>query len=187
VYVHPVLSFWCLMFSVAPLGHAMAPGLSYGPPPDLPPPIMTFMQIILAREVKGWPVYTIILALGQMLGATSFQITLLSGQNYQKNTELYVLGCVFFVASLVWYTLFRYKPAVYVLAYPWVFFGLAFFLVALPSVSDVFSPAAHDMITSVATWCYAIPSAAAFLFFGLNFGEEAVRIRYIHKETSLTL
>jgi hypothetical protein len=28
----------------------------------------------------------------------------------------------------------------------------------------------------MATWCYAVASAAAFLFFGLNFGEEAVRL-----------
>jgi alpha-1,3-glucan synthase len=122
-----------------------------------------------------------------MLGATSFQITLLSGQNYQGDMQLYVLGCVFFIASLIWYTLFRYKPSVYVLAYPWIFFGLAFFLVGLPSISDMFSASAHDMITSVATWCYAIASAAAFLFFGLNFGEEAVRLFVIRKNLRLTL
>ena len=136
--------------------------------------IMSSMQIILAREFKGWPLYAIILALGQMFGATSFQITLLSGQNYQGDMQLYVLGCVFLVASFVWYSLFRLRPSVYVLAYPWVFFGLAFFLIGLPSISDSFSPVAHDVLTSVATWCYAIASAAAFLFFGLNFGEEAV-------------
>ncbi|PVF98937.1 putative cell wall alpha-1,3-glucan synthase [Serendipita vermifera] len=156
--------------------------ISYGPSraqstdenplvPDLP--IMTSMQIKLAQEFYGWPVYAIILALGQMLGATSFQITLLSGQNYQGDIQLYVLGCVFFVASLVWYTLFRLKPSVYVLSYPWLFYGLAFFLVGLPSVSDSFGPTAHSAITSLATWCYAVASAAAFLFFGLNFGEEA--------------
>lgn len=144
-----------------------------GPLPNPLPTIMTAMQIRLSREYRGWPLYTIILALGQMLGATSFQITLLSGQNYQGDLQLYVLGCVFFVASLVWYTLFRLKPSVYVLAYPWVFFGLAFFLVGLPSISDMFSATAHDLLTSIATWCYAIASAAAFLFFGLNFGEEA--------------
>jgi alpha-1,3-glucan synthase len=137
-------------------------------------PIMTAMQIKLAQEFYGWPIYAIILALGQMLGATSFQITLLSGQNYQGDLQLYVLGGVFFVASLVWYTLFRFKPSVYVLSYPWLFYGLAFFLVGLPSISDSFGPTTHSAITSVATWCYAVASAAAFLFFGLNFGEEAV-------------
>lgn len=134
---------------------------------------MTAMQVYMARQLKGWPVYTIILAIGQMLGATSFQITLLSGQNYQGDLQLYVLGAVFLVASVVWYTLFRMKPSVYVLCFPWIFYGLAFFLVGIPSISDSFS-GSHKMITSVATWCYAVGSAAAFLFFGLNFGEEAV-------------
>ncbi|TBU51720.1 hypothetical protein BD310DRAFT_1003650, partial [Dichomitus squalens] len=70
--------------------------------------IMTGLPIALSREVFGWPLYTIIIALGQTLAATSFQITLLSGQNLHA-----------------------------------------------------------------ATWAYAVASAAAFCFFGLNFGEEA--------------
>jgi alpha-1,3-glucan synthase len=109
-----------------------------------------------------------------MLGATSFQITLLSGQNWQNNLQLYVLGGVFLVASSVWYTLFRLKPSIYVLAFPWIFYGLAFFLIGLPYISHIFT-AQTQIITNVATWCYAVASAAAFLYFGLNFGEEAVR------------
>lgn len=155
---------------------------------------MTRLQIAMQREIGGWPLYTIILAMGQvcncfpliffltynlhtkLLGATSFQITLLSGQNWQDDTQLYVLGGVFLAASAVWYTLFRLKPSIYVLAYPWVFFALAFFLIGLPSISHVFQPS-RKIITSVATWCYAVASAAAFLYFGLNFGEEAVSRR----------
>lgn len=110
-----------------------------------------------------------------MLSATSFQITLLSGQNYQSNLQLYVLGGVILAASAVWYPLFRLRPSVYVLALPWLFFALAFFLIGLPSVAPALH-ATHYVLTSVATWCYAIASAASFLFFGLNFGEEAVRL-----------
>ena len=108
-----------------------------------------------------------------MLGATSFQITLLSGQSSQTNLQLYVLGGVFLASSVVWYTLFRLKPSVYVLSAPWIFYGIAFFLVGLPSVSGVFKPA-ETILDSVATWSYAVASAASFLYFGLNFGEEAV-------------
>jgi alpha-1,3-glucan synthase len=108
-----------------------------------------------------------------MLSATSFQITLLSGKNYQDDLQLYVLGGVFLAASAVWYPLFRFKPSVYVLSAPWLFFGLAFFMIGIPSVSSVFHPA-HRALSSAATWSYAIASAAGFLFFGLNFGEEAV-------------
>ncbi|KAG8878121.1 Cell wall alpha-1,3-glucan synthase ags1 [Tulasnella sp. 331] len=135
-------------------------------------PPMTSLQILMQRELAGWPLYTIIIALGQMLGATSFQITLLSGQNYQNDLQLYVLSGVFFVASVFWYTLFRMKPSVYVLSSPWLFYALAFFIVALPSVHPIFLPA-HGALTSAATWLYACASAAAFLYFGLNFGEEA--------------
>lgn len=107
-----------------------------------------------------------------MLSATSFQITLLSGQNWQTNLQLYVLGGVFLAASAVWYTLFRLKPSVYVLSAPWLFFGLAFFLIGLPSVASALH-GSHEALSSAATWAYAVASAAAFLFFGLNFGEEA--------------
>ena len=134
---------------------------------------MTRLQIAMSREIKGWPLYTIVIALGQMLSATSFQITLLTGRNWQDNVQLYVLGAVFLAASAVWYPMFRLKPSIYVLSLPWVFFGLAFFIIGLPSISHVFKPAQHTL-ASVATWCYAVASAAGFLFFGLNFGEEAV-------------
>jgi alpha-1,3-glucan synthase len=135
--------------------------------------IMTGLQIAMSREVIGWPLYTIVLALGQVLSATSFQITLLSGQSSQDNLQLYVLGGVFLAASAVWYPLFRLKPSFWVLSAPWLFFGLAFFLIGLPSLTVALHPA-HKMLASSATWCYAVGSAAAFLFFGLNFGEEAV-------------
>ncbi|KNZ71786.1 Cell wall alpha-1,3-glucan synthase mok13 [Termitomyces sp. J132] len=133
---------------------------------------MTRLQIFMAREIGGWPLYTIVIGLGQMLSATSFQITLLTGRNWQDDLQLYVLGGVFLAASAVWYTLFRLKPSVYVLSAPWIFFGFAFFFIALPSLSSAIHPA-HRVLTSIATWSYAVASAAAFLFFGLNFGEEA--------------
>lgn len=139
--------------------------------PDGPP--MTGLQIAMSRELAGWPLYTIVIALGQMLSATSFQITLLSGRNWADDVQLYILGAIFFAASAVWYPLFRLKPSVYVLSAPWVFFGLAFFLIGLPTIHSALYPA-HKALSNAATWCYAVASAAGFLFFGLNFGEEAV-------------
>lgn len=136
---------------------------------------MTRLQIALAREIGGWPLYTIIIGLGQMISATSFQITLLTGRNWEDNLQLYVLGGVFLAASFVWYPLFRLKPSVYILSFPWIFFGLAFFMIGLPSIATAIVPA-HRALANAATWCYAIASAASFAFFGLNFGEEAVRI-----------
>lgn len=110
-----------------------------------------------------------------MLSATSFQITLLSGQNWEKSLDLYVLGAVFLASSGVWYALFRLKPSVYILSIPWLFFGIAFLLIGIPSVNSHLH-GLHDGMSSAATWCYAAASAANFAFFGLNFGEEAVSI-----------
>jgi alpha-1,3-glucan synthase len=107
-----------------------------------------------------------------MLSATSFQITLLSGQNWQKSLDLYVLGAVFLASSGVWYTLFRLKPSFYILSAPWIFFGLAFLLIGIPSV-NVHLHGLRAAMSSAATWCYAVASAANFAMFGLNFGEEA--------------
>lgn len=112
-----------------------------------------------------------------MLAANSYQITLLTGQNYQDNLQLYVLGGVFLASSFVWAALFWWKPSVYVLSAPWLFFGIAFFLIAIPSLSPSLANT-HTIISDFATWSYAISSAAAFVFFGLNFGEEAVSIGF---------
>lgn len=110
-----------------------------------------------------------------MLAANSYQMTLFTGQNYQDNLQLYVLGAVFLVSSFVWASLFWRKPSVYVLSAPWLFFGIAFFLIAIPSLSPSLAHT-HTIISDLATWSYAVSSAAAFAFFGLNFGEEAVGI-----------
>lgn len=134
--------------------------------------VMTRLQIAMSREIYGWPLYSIVMATGQMLSATSFQITLLSGQNWQNNLDLYVLGAVFLAASGVWYALFRLKPSVYILSAPWFFFGLAFLFIGLPSVNSHLH-GIHKPMASAATWCYAAASAANFALFGLNFGEEA--------------
>ncbi|KAJ7063334.1 modular protein with glycoside hydrolase family 13 and glycosyltransferase family 5 domains [Mycena amicta] len=151
-----------------------------GPPEVLP---MTRLQIALSREIGGWPLYTIIIAFGQMISASSFQITLLTGRNWQDSIQLYVLGGVFLAASFVWYPLFRLKPSVYVLSIPWIFFGLAFFMIGLPSIATAIVPA-HRALANISTWCYAAGSAAlvsgsarwtpgAESFSSLNFGESA--------------
>lgn len=161
---------------------------------------MSRLQIAMAREIAGWPLYTIVMAFGQVLSATSFQITLLSGVNSQDNLrlqagqgfslqtkllsggspqdslQLYVLSAVFLAASAMWYPIFRLKPSIWVLSTPWLFFGLAFFFIGLPSLTQDTHPAYSSAMSILASLCYAIASGAAFLFFGLNFGEEAVSV-----------
>jgi len=111
--------------------------------------------------------------ISQMLSATSFQMTLLTGQSFQSNNQLYILGAIVFAGTALWYPLFRMKPSIHVLSLPWMFFGLAFFLVGLPSVANPLH-SSRTILFSAASYCYGIASAASFAFFGLNFGEEAV-------------
>ncbi|WVW86411.1 hypothetical protein I302_108457 [Kwoniella bestiolae CBS 10118] len=133
---------------------------------------MTRLQIFMGRQIAGWPLYSIIISLGQLLSATSFQLSLLGGSNVQKEVDLYIICSIFVVATLAWYTLFRMKPSVWCLSIPWATFAVAFFLIGLPSLHGaLLGP--RVTITRIATWFYAIASSAGFLFFGLNFGEEA--------------
>ncbi|KAI6005611.1 glycoside hydrolase family 13/glycosyltransferase family 5 protein [Pisolithus albus] len=173
-------SMWSMPGTVEEHSHPTSPGTPSSHPfaneSGLLPPsevvVMNRVQIALAREIGGWPLYTIIIALGQMLAANSYQMTLLSGQNYSNDLQLYVLGGVFLASSAVWYVLFRYKPSVYVLSLPWLFYGMAFFLIGIPALSSKLH-GTNTILADIATWLYAVASAAAFAFFGLNFGEEA--------------
>lgn len=133
---------------------------------------MTRVQVLMERQIGGWPLYAIVISLGQLLSATSFQLSLLGGANSQTAVDMYIICAIFVVATLLWYTLFRMRPSVYVLSIPWLIFAIAFFLIGLPSLYGPFTPP-RKWITRAATWCYAIASGAGFLFFGLNFGEEA--------------
>ncbi|KAJ7733729.1 hypothetical protein DFH07DRAFT_780518 [Mycena maculata] len=92
-----------------------------------------------------------------MISATSYQMTLLTGKNYQNNTQLYILGGFFLAGTFVWYPLFRLKPSIWVLGLPWFFFSIAFFLIGLPSSKIL---PVHQIIAQVATWSYSIASAA---------------------------
>ncbi|WVN90024.1 uncharacterized protein L203_105256 [Cryptococcus depauperatus CBS 7841] len=135
-------------------------------------PSMTRVQIFMGRQIASWPLYTIVISVGQLLSATSFQLSLLGGSNTQTETDLYIICSIFAVATAAWYTLFRMKPSIWCLTLPWAIFTIAFLLIGFPSLHGVFL-GPRRTITRVATWCYAVASSAGFLFFGLNFGEEA--------------
>ncbi|PLW45220.1 hypothetical protein PCASD_04029 [Puccinia coronata f. sp. avenae] len=135
---------------------------------------MNLWQIRLQHRVFGWPIYTIILAVGQILGATSFQLSLLSGTSSNGSIDFYVIGAVNILGSFFWYGLSRKKPATWSLSMPWIFFGLAFVFIGLPSLSEhlkQFSPR-HELAVAASAF-YSFASSAGFLFFSSNFGEEA--------------
>ncbi|CED84111.1 alpha--glucan synthase [Phaffia rhodozyma] len=137
--------------------------------PDIP---MSRMQIFMGRQIGEWPLYSIVMSVGQLLSATAFQLVLLSGSATQTDLDLYVIGAVFFTASICWWAVFRTMPSVYGLSFPWIFFSIAFFMIGLPSFHGSIT-SKQTYIQAAATWCYASASAANFMFFGMNFGEEA--------------
>lgn len=131
-------------------------------------------QVRLQQVYGGWPVYTILLALGQVLGATSFQLSLLGGTSSQRTFDLYIIGGVNIIGSICWYALNSIKPATWSLSMPWLFFAMAFILIGVPSLTETTKTYAYrHPISLIASSFYAFASAAGFLFFSTNFGEEA--------------
>ncbi|KAG0152207.1 hypothetical protein CROQUDRAFT_85940 [Cronartium quercuum f. sp. fusiforme G11] len=131
-------------------------------------------QIRLQQVYMGWPLYAILLAIGQVLGATSFQLSLLGGTSSQRTFDLYIIGAVNIIGSVFWYVLNNTKPATFSLSMPWLCFGIAFMLIGVPSLSDTLKNyAIRHPLSLIASSFYSFASAAGFLFFSTNFGEEA--------------
>ena len=85
--------------------------------PEVP---MTRMQIFMGRMIGEWPLYSIVMSAGQLLSATAFQLVLLSGTSTQQDLDLYLVGAMFFTASIVWWVVFRLQPAAVGLSVPWI-------------------------------------------------------------------
>lgn len=137
-----------------------------------PPPLQRWLQ----TRIYDWPIYSIFLALGQILAANSYQIVLLTGGSAKDEaTKLYIIGGIYIVASCLWWVLYRtMKPRV-VMALPFAFYGLAFVLVG---VAPLVSAGGRDWIRNVATGLYAAASASGSLYFALNFGDEGKSDHY---------
>ncbi|KAI4280846.1 MAG: hypothetical protein L6R38_004122 [Xanthoria sp. 2 TBL-2021] len=135
---------------------------------DYVPP--TGLKKVLQTKIGDWHLYCFLLALGQIIAANSYQITLLTGENGQSAHKLYIIASIYLGASMIWWLLFRLIQQVYLLSLPFLFYGLAFFLVGMaPYTSDL---GARGWIYNVATALYAAASASGSLFFALNFGTE---------------
>lgn len=128
----------------------------------------TGMRRFASYKIGDWPVYSFFLALGQILAANSYQITLISGQVGQTATQLYIVATVYCITTLLWWYIFRRLASVWCLSLPWLFYGLAFLLVALAP----FGPTtyARGAVQMAATASYAAASSSGSLFFAQNFG-----------------
>lgn len=128
------------------------------------------MKRIMAMRL-GWPLYAIVMTIGQVLAANSYQLTLLAG-TYNTSLQTYVINTVFAVASVGWYILYRRMPAYWVLSLPFALYSIAFLLVGLPHISAVGNIMTARQITIFASYIYAAASASGSLYFALNFGAE---------------
>jgi alpha-1,3-glucan synthase len=137
-------------------------GAEYVPP--------TGLKRILLYRLYDWPVYSIILAFGQIIAANSYQVTLLIGEVGQTAMQLYIIATIYAVSSIMWWGLFRRMQSVYVLSLPFAFYGLAFFFIGMaPFAGSYFS---RGWIQNTATGLYAVASSSGAFFFALNFGDE---------------
>ena len=137
-------------------------GEEYKPP--------TGLRKILQYKIGDWPIYAFLLALGQIIAANSYQITLITGRVGQTATDLYVIASIYLASSLFWWFLFRRIRSIYVLSLPFFFYGAAFFLLGFAPFCSTAS--GTGWVQNVATGCYALASASGYLFFALNFGSE---------------
>jgi alpha-1,3-glucan synthase len=114
--------------------------------------------------------YSFLLALGQIMAANSYQITLLTGGEDPKPSMIYTIGGIYIAASVIWWLLFRTMKARFVLSVPFVMYGIAFLFIGMAP----FLPkgAGRDWMRNVADGVYAAASASGSLYFALNFGDE---------------
>lgn len=124
----------------------------------------------LLRRIGDWPLYSILLAFGQIISANSYQVTLLTGEIGQTAEKLYIVATIYLFASIMWWFMFRSLKSIYVLSTPFVFYGVAFLLIGLaPYVHD---ESGRGWTQNVATGSYAVAASSGSVFFALNFGDE---------------
>ena len=125
---------------------------------------------LMQRRIGDWPVYSLILALGQILAANSYQITLLTGGQGETPEKLYIIGGIYMTMTCIWWAVYRKFKSLYVLSVPFAIYGLAFVLVGM---APFLSPGSgRDTMRNVATGLYAAASASGSIFFALNFGDD---------------
>jgi alpha-1,3-glucan synthase len=135
---------------------------------DYQPP--SVLKRLMQRRIGDWPIYSLMLALGQIIATNSYQITLLTGGKVQNPEKLYIIGLIYMVMTCVWWVMYRRFKSVYVLSTPFAIYGLAFVFLAM---APFLGPGGgRDWMRNVATGLYSAASASGSIFFALNFGDE---------------
>jgi alpha-1,3-glucan synthase len=115
--------------------------------------------------------YTLFLAIGQIMAANSYQITLLSGPYGQNAEKFFFIAGIYLTASVLWWFFYRWFKPVYVLSLPFVLYGFSFLVLGIvPFLKD--SSVVIEWTQNAATGMYTTASASGSLYFALNFGDE---------------
>lgn len=125
---------------------------------------------LMQRRIGDWPIYSLILALGQIIAANSYQITLLTGGQSQTPEKLYIIGGIYMAMTCVWWVLYRRFKSLYVLSIPFAIYGLAFVFLGMAPFLGL--EGGRHWMQNVATGLYTAASASGSIFFALNFGDE---------------
>lgn len=162
-------------------------GNNYQPPSGL--------KRVMRLKIGDWPVYSFLLAFvspprpvedrnltlltrvpqGQIIAANSYQITLLNGTIGESANKLYVIASIYLATSFGWWLLYRRLQTIYVVSLPFLFYGLAFFLIGISPVV----PDSTNWLHNVATGLYALASSSGALYFAVNFADEGTRVSYL--------
>ncbi|CAI7594598.1 unnamed protein product [Penicillium discolor] len=130
----------------------------------------TGLKRFMLMKLGDWPVYSIFLAVGQILALNSYQITLLNGEVGQTAEKLYILASIYLASSIIWWMVFRLVPSVYVLTIPFLIYGVAFLFVGL--AGPIHNSTSQTWLQNVGTGLYSFASSSGSIFFALNFGDE---------------
>ncbi|OCK73844.1 glycosyltransferase family 5 protein [Lepidopterella palustris CBS 459.81] len=130
----------------------------------------SFLNRVMQTRIGDWPIYSLLLALGQIIAANSYQITLLTGGQGETPEKLYILGSIYIVTSCIWWVMFRTLKSRCVLSIPFLFYGLSFVFIGIAPFVPL--GGGRDWIRNVAAGMYIIASSSGSIFFALNFGDE---------------
>jgi alpha-1,3-glucan synthase len=139
---------------------------NYKPPTGVSKILMSKLPYI----ASDWPLYAYLLAFGQIIAINSHQITVITGAQGENATKLYVVASIYLMGSLFWWLMVRRLASRFALSLPFLFYGLAFFLVGIAPYGA--TPTRRGWIQDVSSGFYSFASASGSLYFALNFASE---------------
>ncbi|KKY22764.1 putative alpha-glucan [Phaeomoniella chlamydospora] len=124
----------------------------------------------LFRKIGDWPVYSFLLALGQVMAANSYQVTLLTGEVSAPASKLYAVSGIYLGFSIIWWFLYRQLQSRFILAIPFFLYGISFILIGIAPLMGTDDLKSWNQ--DVGTGFYSAASASGSIFFALNFGDQ---------------